>query len=197
MAKNAFDRLDSRLKELAGTRGKLETLHSQQHMARRDLERVYEGLFVAAITSFEDFLEGRFYELMMKPKQRPAGVKPRVDFKSPGMLEDFVLGGRRYVSWLPYSRTSGRAEVYLRGGRPFDSLSKTETRQMEDWMVIRHAIAHTSQSARTRFQREVIGGLLLLPQERTPAGFLRSTITPGTTRYENISGQMRAVGLKL
>lgn len=196
MAGAALDDLDRRLKSFGGTRVKLEKLYAGKQLARRDLERVYEGLYVASVTSFEDFLEARFFEVMMKAAERKADVIPRADFKSQAVLREFVLGGRRFVNWLPYGRTEERAAVYLRGGRPFDVASGTEKRQMKDWMTIRNAIAHTSREARRKFDADILSGLQLLPQERTPAGFLRSTLTIGTTRYENITNQMLTIGAK-
>jgi hypothetical protein len=193
----ALDSLDRRLRALGATRVKLERLYDRGLLARRDLERVYEGLYVASVTAFEDFLEARFFELVLKPEARTSRVIPRADFKSAAVLREFVLGDRPYVNWLPFTRTEARANVHLRGARPFDAVTQTDKRQMKDWMTIRHAIAHTSREARRKLEAEILSGVPLPPRERTPAGFLRSTLRPGVTRYENIVRQMLAIGSKL
>jgi hypothetical protein len=175
----------------------LETLHGSGLIARRDLERVYEGLYVAAMTSFEDFLEAAFFEVMLDAHARPGVIVPRADFRSSRVLREFVLGSQRYVNWLPYRRTEDRAKVYLRGARPFDSPDSTDKRHMADWMIIRHTIAHTSREARRRFEREILSGVPLPPRERTPAGYLRSSPRPGITRFENIMREMLGIASKL
>lgn len=194
---SALDDLERRLRALRSTRNKLETLYAGGLLARRDIERVYEGLYVGCMTSFEDFFESRFFELVLKPESRTSQVIPRADFRSSAILRGFVLGDRSFVNWLPFSRTADRAKVYLRGSRPFDSITSSEKRQMTMWMVIRHAIAHTSLEARRQFENQVLAGVPLPPRERTPAGYLRSSVRPGTTRFENISNQMLAIGSKL
>lgn len=193
---SALDDLDRRLRALGATRAKLERLHARDLIARRDLERVYEGLYVASMTSFEDFLEARFFEIVLNPSARQAGVVPRADFRSTTVLRAFILGDRPYANWLPFWRTENRANVYLRGGRPFDLATATDKRQMQDWMTTRHAIAHTSREARRRFERDVLAGVPLPPRERTPAGYLRSPLRAGTTRFENITREMVAIGSK-
>lgn len=193
----ALDDLDRRLRAFGATRVKLEALYGGGTLARRDLERVYEGLFVASVTSFEDFFEERFFEVILKPGARKPGVMPRAEFKSAPVLREFVLGGRQYVNWLPFPRTEERAHIYLRGGRPFDVVTGTEKRQMKNWMTIRHAIAHTGREARRKFEADILAGVPLPPRERTPAGFLRSHLRPGTTRFESIVNQMLAIGSKV
>lgn len=191
----ALEEFGRRQRALGATRGKLERLYAQGVLARRDLERVYEGLYVASVTSFEDYLEARFFEVMLA-SPAPTGVHPRAEFKSAAVLRDFVLGGQPFVNWLPFKRTEQRAQVYLRGARPFHSVTTTEKRQMKDWMTIRHAIAHTSREARYRFEVGVLAGVPLPPRERSPAGYLRSVPRPGTTRFEAIANQMLAMASK-
>lgn len=77
MGANAVTKCHARLKRLEATRAKLETLYSDRHVARRDVERVYEGLYVAALTGFEDYLEARFYETLMVTVQVAAPVQWR------------------------------------------------------------------------------------------------------------------------
>ncbi|MFN8204569.1 MAG: hypothetical protein U0S48_18590 [Solirubrobacteraceae bacterium] len=148
------------------------------------------------MTAFEDYLEAAFFEVMLAAPSA-AGVVRRAEFRSAKVLREFVLNGRPYVNWLPYGRTEERAKIYLRGSRPFHIPTKTDKRQMDDWMVIRHAIAHTSREARRRFERRVLAGVPLPPRERTPAGYLRSTLRPGQTRFENITATMGAIAAKL
>jgi hypothetical protein len=52
-------------------------------------------------------------------------------------------------------------------------------------MLIRNAIAHSSDHAGSLFENKVLGSQLLLPAEKTPAGYLRGRSTATTqTRFE-------------
>lgn len=120
-------------------------------------------------------------------------------FKSHSVARDIVLGGRAYVDWLPYQFTDKRAEAFFRGGHPFSSLEKNDKREVERILLIRNAVAHQSRSARSKFEDQVIGTALLLPTERTPAGYLRSIFraTPTQTGYEEIASTLATLSRKL
>jgi len=193
----ALTDLERRLRALESTRGKLETLHTRQMIARRDLERVYDGLYISAVTSFEDFFEARFYQVMLQPAARRPEVVPRTEFKSSAVLREFVLGGRNFVNWLPFERTEQRAKVYLRGGMPFTVVDAGDKRRMKNWMIVRNAIAHTSREAKRRFEREILAGVPLPPRERTPAGYLRSQPRPSASRFQTIVLEMLGIAAKL
>jgi hypothetical protein len=193
----ALNDLEKRLRGLGATRTKVELLHAKSLVSRRDVERLYEGLYISAMTSFEDFFEALFFEIMLKPTMRGSSIVPRAEFRSAKVLRDFVLGGQRYVKWLPFKWTEERAAIYLRGGEPFQRVGMSDKQLMADWTVVRNAIAHTGREARRRFERNILAGVPLPPRERTPAGYLRSEPRAGTTRFENITREMVIVAAKL
>jgi len=197
MSRNARDDLSRRLRALLQTRTKVESLHAGGSIARRDVERVYEGLYIAAVTSFEGFLEALFFDVLLNGDRYSGSIHARVEFKSAQVLRAFVLGGRPYVNWLPYDRTNERAAIYLRAGRPFSNANATDKRMMANWMTMRHAIAHTSRHADRTFQRQVVGNLALPPRQRSPAGYLRSQLRPQVTRFENVLREMETIAAKL
>jgi len=185
----ALNRFEGHLRTLEMTRKKIERLYSQQLLVRRDVERVYEGLYLDAITSLEATIEDLFIRIVTG-RSSPAGVVVRVSFNSSQVARDVMLGGeRKYLDWLPYSRTEKRAKAFLRGGRPFTRLSSGDKRVLEEMLIIRNAIAHKSPHARKRFQ-EFASNFPLISRERTPAGFLRSKIDPTTTRYQFYVSEM-------
>jgi hypothetical protein len=126
-------------------------------------------------------------------------VHPRVSFKSHAVARDVTLGGRAYVDWLPYRFTDSRAEAFFRGGYPFCNLDRKDKKELERILLIRHAVAHQSRSARRNFEDEVIGTAPLLAIERTPAGYLRSIFRaePAQTRYEEIASTCAMLARKL
>ena len=186
------------LKALEWTRFKMETLLTRGVIVRRDIERVYEGLYLDAITSLENLIEGLFLGLLTgRIVHSSSAVVPRVTFRSDRVARDVVFGGRNYVDWFPYGKTEQRAKAFFRSGIPFTTLDKAD--KIQNLLYIRNAIAHRSSYAERKFEQEVIGSLPLTLRERTPAGFLRSRfrITPVQTRYENLIADIVSIALEL
>ena len=192
------DTLTARLRATEDTRKKVEQLVSAGHMTELDAERVYEGLFMRAITTLEAFFEELFYLVVLgESAHTKSQAVPRADFRSRAVLSQFVLAERDYVEWIPYKAVERRAMVYLRKGRPFTSLSDGQKSKIRQWHLTRNAIAHPGRFARDQFRSKVIAGLSLLPREQTPAGFLRSELQPNLRRFESILREMRRVGADL
>ncbi len=178
------------LKYLEMTRSKMEHLFNNGHIVRRDIEQVYEGLYIDSITSFESFIEKLFIGMLVgNIAHNFSKVIPRAKFKSYTIARDIVYGGRNYVDWFPYEYFSEkRAKGFFRNGWPFTCLDKNDKKQLEIIMIIRNALAHKSTHAILKFKNEIVSSKPLLPKERTPSGYLRSRfrINPIQTQYENI-----------
>lgn len=194
--------LHRRLDNSDRSRTRFETLFSKGAIAKRDLLVAYEGLFLGLMTSFEQFLEELFIKILLKkasyPKRR---VLPRVHLSSARIARDVLLSNRtrQYLDWLPYDHTEERARIYLRGGRPFTDLDSADKQVIRNWLATRHAIAHVSEHALRQFQQKVVGNATLLPEERLPAGYLRSQFrtSPAMNRFELAVSEMKRIGNKL
>lgn len=201
---SAFTLADALRKRLTGierTRSKMEKLFYQGGLSRRDIEAVYEGLYIGAITSLEGFLEDLFYQILVgNVSYSKNRVVPRVNFSSRQVLHEVILSGKRYVDWLPYNLTEERSRIYLRGGRPFTWLDKSDKDKIQKWLWTRNAIAHVSKHSHKVFQDNVIAGLTLPPRERSPAGYLRSQIRVYPTvftRFESVTSDITLIAYKL
>jgi hypothetical protein len=198
MAQSPQENLSTRLRTTEDARAKVELLVADGAMTRREAERVYEGLFMRAITTFEAFLEELFFLTVLgESGHSKSRALPRAQFPSRVVLSEFVLAGRDYVEWLPYKAIEKRASLYLRKGRPFSELSDGQKSQIKEWGVTRNAIAHPGRHARDQFRDKVVGQRTLLPHEKTPAGFLRSTPQPKLRQFEAILSDMAQVGSDL
>ena len=188
------------LRYLDPTRLKMETLLGKGIIVRRDIEQIYNGLYLDAVCSFERFLEVLFIGLLVGRFNHPSShVIPRVTFKSDMVARDVVVGGNRYVDWLPYDRTEQRAKAFFRNGLPFTSFQSQDKQLIEQIFYIRNAIAHKSNYSKKIFERHVIGSISIAPRDRNPAGFLRTKfrISPVQTHYENLIVQMANIAIKL
>lgn len=201
LASTVFSNFNSRLHALEITRSKVERLASRGELVRRDVEKVYESLFLKAFTELESNIEELFIGLLTKrilPSSRD--IIPRIVFKSDLVAREIVYGGRNYFDWFPYDRTIMLSEAFFRAGRPFTELDNADRRKCENLLLIRNAIAHNSAHATRQFINKVIGATPLLSRERTPSGFLRSQIvslSSSQTRFEFFMMEMRALVQKL
>jgi len=124
---------------------------------------------------------------------------------SPDTARLIVLQGEKYLDWLPWDRVADRCSIYLhpkgdprnRCGRPFVDLENTDTDVISRIVKIRNAIAHASDNARQKFVKDVIGNMMIPPQERTPAGFLRGFHAAGQTRLESYLDSIVTVAAKI
>lgn len=166
----------------------MERLYRTNRIALRDLHSVYEAMFIRAVTSFEVFLQDQFIAIMNGnvTYQKVRGVSVRMKAMPSSALPEILLQGRPYLTWLPYEHTDKRALIYLKEGKPFSDILKPERDTMDGITLIRNAIAHQSAHAIKQFENKVLAGLVLLPQEKTPAGFLRSVLraAPLQRRFE-------------
>lgn len=199
LASTVYDALGARLSSLERTRAKMEQLHSEGRVARRDVEHAYGGIFLTAFSSLESLIEDLFLKLLVARVRPPANVNPRVFFKSDVVARQIVFAGRHYVDWIPYHRTTDRANLFFSGGRPFEALGDPEREVLESASIIRNAIAHQSRHARRTFDDRVVARYVLAPRERTPTGFLRSlySAAPNVTRYEQLASEMSLIARKL
>jgi hypothetical protein len=183
----ALDDLLQRLRRLDYTRNRMEKLFKDNKITKRDLDSVYESLFIRAVTSFEVFLQDHFMAILGGKVQykRERKVAVRMTAVSSSALLDILLGGRPYLTWLPFKEhTQDRAMIFLKDGRPFSDVPIADRNTMNNITTIRNAIAHESLHAMKQFEKKVIGQLPLLPGERKPAGFLRSQLRPTQSRFE-------------
>lgn len=196
-----FNNLVSHLNTLEKTRKKMELLLTKGIIVRRDIEQVYEGLYMSSITAFENWIENLFVGLLVgRLKHCSSSVVPRVSFKSERVAREVIFSDRNYVDWFPYDKyTIKRANAFFRNGLPFTSLDRIDKGKLEAIFCIRNAIAHKSTHSKKKFEDKVIGSLHVTQQERTPAGYLRGIfrISPSQTRYKNLISEMASIAKKL
>lgn len=190
----------SKLKALEHTRCKIERLRSTDVIVRRDVEQVYEALFLSTITGFEALLEDLFFGLMMgRLKSGVRGVRCKVHIASEIVAREIALANQPFLSWLPYDHTENRAKTYFASGLPFTILNDGDRMLLRQALYVRNAIAHKSKFAMEKYRDKVVGTTVLPPRERGPAGFLRSQfrVAPAQCRYEDFASRLLLIARKL
>jgi hypothetical protein len=176
----------------------VEDLHSRAQLALRDVETVYEGLFLRSVTGFEDLLECVFFRVL-NGDVGGSRLGGKISAQSRAVMRDVLLDGDDYLDWLPYKKTLDRARRYLRGGRPFNAIEGDDLNKLSQLVRIRNAVAHSSKHATRVFQQKVIANIPLLPRDRKPASFLRTIFrtAPAMTRFEMYVAELGQMAAKL
>lgn len=197
-----FQAFSARVRRLEATRRRVDSLLVAGRVSRQAADQIYESIFLSAFTAFEGFLEDVFLALLVAPHRgrSHARATPRVTVRSLPVARQLVIGaGRKYADWLPFDRTTERANLFFRGGRPFADVPAAERDVIKRAQLVRHLIAHRSRHSEERFLKEVIAGVPLPPRERRPGGYLRGLVTavPAVTRHENYVATLSAVAKSL
>lgn len=195
-----FQALQNRFVRLDRTRARVENLHSQGELIRFDIEHIYSGIYVEAFVSFERFLEDLFLGYVSGKVTPPKKtVKVRMSFPSAMIADEVVYAGQRYIDWVPYFKTTDRAKIYFKDGKPFSTLTKPQDAMLTELHQVRNALAHRSEHSLDVFARKVVGSTPLLPHERKPAGFLRSVLVVSSrqTRLQNYLFEMLSIAKDL
>lgn len=208
-------KLISHLANIDKTRKKSEELLNEGKLVNRDIDLIYSGLFIEAVTSFERFIEDLFIKLLSEKVIHPSKkVKLITTFKTTIIARHILHGGRQYLDWLPYERyTKKRAKAFFINGIPFTgldkgintditpSIDKKIERITERISIIRNVLAHKSLQSFHRFQSEIIvSSGALRSKEKKPIGYLRGlhSIHPTpTTRYEQIINEIKYISILL
>ena len=188
-----------RLNSLEYTRKKASTLFIDNRITRRDVEQIYQGLFLEATAAFESLIEDLFLGLLTKRIiLNSSRTSPKIFFTSRAIAIPIIFNGP-YFNWLPYENTQQRAKDFFKDGHPFTVLSQSDLNQIKNFLLIRNAIAHKSTHAKRKFEDRVIGPTPLSPRERRVGAYLAGNFrsSPSQTRYENLILDMASIFEKL
>lgn len=195
-----FHTLQNRFIRLDRTRLRVDKIFAEGKIVRFDIEQVYSGIYVEAFVSFERFIEDLFLGYVVGKVSMPTSrVKAKMSFPSALVGEEVVFAGNSYVDWIPFERTTDRAQIFFKDGKPFSTLTKPQKEMLKELHRVRNALAHRSDHSIDVFTRLVVGSASLSPAERKPAGFLRSIfrVSPKQTRLENYLFEMLTIARDL
>jgi hypothetical protein len=186
------------VKSFEATRCKVENLLTRGELDIADVEQVYAGLFLSAFTEFEALIEDVFLGILSGTHASTIS-KRRVKIIPASLTREILFEGKQYLDWMPLEKhTHKRAKRFLNNGEPFSGLSDVEEKNLERLHLLRNAVAHKSDNAKVKFEASV-QHLSLLPQEKTPTGFLRSKPqgSSGLNQYQIAVSELESVARKL
>lgn len=142
------------LNNIEFTRKKMERLFRKKLIVKKDIEVVYNGLLLDALTCFENFIEDLFINLLIADSVHPSfAVKAKHKFNSTKICREIIYAGKNYIDWLPYDFTIKRAKIFLKNGKPFTNLDKADRKVLTQISYIRNAIAHKSRHSIKMFNK--------------------------------------------
>jgi hypothetical protein len=194
----------NKLKKLDFTRQNTEKLFRQGLLTNRDVNQIYEGLFLSAFIGFENFLESIFLALLVKTSIYESvyyDVKPLITVNSYRVAYKILKGPtQNYIKWTPFNNFFKLAKIYFKSGKPFTILEQNEKNHLQKCTIIRNLIAHKSTSSKKKFYNQVIGSTSIPVKERQVAYYLRGIYrrTPNTqTRYEILVALLSQISIKI
>lgn len=198
-AKIIADDLIAHYASLEKTRLKIEKVFDDGNIGKRDVEKIYDGLFVNVVGSFENFLEELFLGLLSNKLSVSFSLKTRVNFTSIQSARKVLLGNDKYLKWLPYDYTTNLADIYFLGKNPFNRLEASDKFNLSQIICIRNAVAHKSPYSIEKFEKNIISNTRLLRSEKNPSSFLRANFrtNPNQTRYENYVNLIAQIVVKI
>src|SRR5689334_18820123 len=114
MRRSKLQKLGERLDSLRLTRKRLYRQFVRRRISARDLECVYESLFLQAVVAFEDFCDGLFNAIVTgKLRYSRRIFACRVGVLKPDVARVVVLQRENYLDWLPWVRTLDRCRLYF------------------------------------------------------------------------------------
>jgi hypothetical protein len=165
----------AKIAALNRTRLNFESAFRASIINEGDIGQAYAGLCVEVFASIENLIGTLFIGMLNGSIKHENGqVSILVTIRPVSMIENIILNSKTYMEWLPFSdNTLARAKSYFSEGRPFTLLTEEQKGKIKNYTKIRNAIAHKSKKAESEFNT-LISGLILLPFEKSPQGYLRN-----------------------
>lgn len=173
---------------------------SPSGLKRRDLDFVYQGLFLFAVRQFESYLEDQLVALACGAVQwvprkidgKLITVRPTLSAVSESRVRTLMLGSNDYLKLLPINYCAEMAEMFLKDGRPFSLIVGDDKGRLTRCLAVRNLIAHDSEAAKRKFADVVLNQTNLPPHRRNAAGFLQANFSKQQTFFEfELAGLLR------
>ncbi|WPU66523.1 hypothetical protein [Peredibacter starrii] len=192
--------LTNKLKALERVRQRAELQYQKKKIFKSDLEYMYAGIFIKMTNHFEVFLENLYFGHMTNSlKGSSAPVKTFYSFKNRNLAFKIVKGEQPFIKWMPFENLVQMSQIHFKSEFPFRLLTQADKEILNRISTIRNAIAHTSPASIEKLEKKILNQTRLKPHERNAIGYLRSsyTITPLTSRYQELSDAMSVIAQKL
>lgn len=161
------------IKELQSVLKDANAARQKKRLSQSTLDSVIELVHLRVVALFETFIEDLFNDCLNGTSAIPE-VSPKVTTVEPKILQDLVTPDGKFIALSRFSDLSKRAST-LMDGSPFSRLDyRSEDKTLlNEWIVVRNAIAHSSGPARQKFVD--LASMKKYPFQR-PANYLTSIL---------------------
>lgn len=167
-----------------------EGFHSEGILPKTELEAIFELSFLNIFSSFETQISELMKTNMLLENGSDGNIRSLSIPRSRAQSGRILQGTGRYVQLMPIEQLEKIATVYLKGGKPFTTLSEGEKTQVRKCYAIRNHIAHKSDDSRRSFKKKILDQVSI-PAHRHTAGFyLRSQISRGRTYFDHHAAEL-------
>lgn len=188
-AEKLFLRLKNDYKKIFITENRINKIAKNQYafIARRDLQIMYDGLFLKSVTIFESFIEELFIGLLYDNYELKTRKKvQKHTFPSRKLVMNFLKHKNNYIELMPYSKLRDSSKIFFNENNPFLSIQENSKNSLNEIYVIRNAIAHNSQFALIKYKKLLQTKGVNNPQlVKSPSSFLKSYHSNNQSIFKN------------
>lgn len=188
-AHRLFLKLKDDYKKIFLTEKRIKNVRSVQnaYIANRDIELMYDGMFLKSITIFESFIEELFIGLLYD--NYTLNTKKKVQkhtFPSRKLVLNFLKHKNSYIEVMPYKKLKDSSKVFFKKENPFINISENSKNSLNEIYIIRNAIAHKSQYADLKYKKLLLNKGVTNPKLfNSPARFLKTLHSPNQSTFNN------------
>lgn len=196
-----YNRLKVDYKKIFLTEKRIKNIRAQNnaYIANRDLELMYDAMFLKSITIFESFIEELFIGLLYDNYK--LNTKKKVQkhiFPNRKLVLNFLKHKNSYIEVMPYSKLKDTSNVFFREDNPFLSISENSKNSLNEIYIIRNAIAHKSQFAELKFKKLMANKGVSSPKiYNSPARYLKTLNSPDRSTFNNYILELNAAAREI
>lgn len=179
-----------RLLETTWTANNVRSAFSTGVLVRRDVDKVYRGLYMQAVVRLERTLEDLLIGLMSENISHPRATTPHQKFASK-KVASHILNRGRYEDLLPIEKLEKVSQIFfVTAGNPFMNCPGAIKQEMVKVLTIRNYIAHESRFSEEKWRSNVVLPTILPVGRRDLLAYFQHTHAGAIDKFEFHMGEM-------
>lgn len=200
-AENLFSKIKKDYKKIFLTEKRINKIAVNRDIfiAKRDIEVMYEGLFLKSITIFESFIEELFIGLLYNNYELKTRKKiQKHTFPNRELVLNFIKHKNKFIELMPYNKLKESSKIFFNHNNPFVKINESSKNSLNEIYTIRNAIAHNSQFADKKFKNLLQNKGISNPKIlKSPALFLKSNHSTNQSIFENYIIELNSIAREI